>query len=94
MSPAVVPHMDTVFSIVRKMYDGEPTDNMDDLDVNAAIWGIFLNTTLQAAVHLGQDDAENSRFVKNDLWKSVKQFFKETQKLIKNQTENQWCDHD
>ena len=57
-SPAVVPRMETVFSIVRKIYDREPTDNMDDLDVNAAIWGIFLNTFLRAAVHLGQDHAE------------------------------------
>ena len=58
MSPAVVPRVDTVFSIVRKIYDREPTDNMDDLDVNAAIWGLFLNTFLRAAVHLGQDYAE------------------------------------
>ena len=30
---------------------------MDDLDVNRAIWSIFLNTTLR--VHLGQDDEAN-----------------------------------
>ena len=44
---------------------------MEDLDVNAAIWGIFLNTTLQAPVHLGQDYEVNLRFVKNHLWKSL-----------------------
>ena len=38
---------------------------MDDLDVNMAIRGIFLNTTLQAAVHLGQDYEANLRYVKN-----------------------------
>ena len=38
MSPAVVSHMDTDCAIVRKIYDREPTDNMEDLDVNAAIW--------------------------------------------------------
>ena len=55
--------------------------------MNAAIWGIFLNTTLQAAVHLGQDYAENLRFVNIHLGKSMKQLFKETEKLIENQTE-------
>ena len=30
-------------------------DPMDDLDVNMAIWCILLSTTLQAAVHFGQD---------------------------------------
>ena len=44
---------------------------MDDLDVNMAIWGVFLNATLRAAVHLGQDYEAKSRYVKNDLWNSV-----------------------
>ena len=59
---------------------------MDDLDVNMAVWGIFLKTTLQAAVHLGQDYDANLRFVKNHLWNSVKQLFNETGKLIRGQT--------
>ena len=32
---------------------------MDDLDVNMAICCIFLNTSLLAAVHLGQDHEAN-----------------------------------
>ena len=35
---------------------------MKNLDVNAAIWCIFLSVTLQAAVHLGKDFLENSTF--------------------------------
>ena len=54
--------------------------------MNAAIWGLFMNTTPQAAVHLGQDDDQNLRFVKDRFWSSLKKLFKETQKLIKNQT--------
>ena len=46
---------------------------MNDLDVNMAIWGIFLNTSLQAAVHLGQDHEANLRYVKNHFWNSVGQ---------------------
>ena len=60
---------------------------MEDLDVNAAIWGMFMNTTLQAAVHLGQDYDQNLRFVKNHFWSSWNKLFKETEKMIKDQKE-------
>ena len=75
--------MDKVYSIVRKTYDRGPTD---DLNVNAAIWGMFMNTILQAAVHLGQDYDQNLRFVKNHFWSSLMKLLKETENLIKNQT--------
>ena len=39
ISSAVVSYKDNVCSIVRKTYDREPTDNMEDLDVNAAMGG-------------------------------------------------------
>ena len=52
-----------------------------------AIWGRLLNATLQAAVHLGQADEANLRFVKNHLRNSVGQLFSETGKLISGQTE-------
>ena len=82
MSPATVQHTETVLSIIRKIYEREPDDPVGDLDVNMAIWCIFLNTTLQAAVHLGRDCEVNLRFVKNHLWNSVGQSFNETGKLI------------
>ena len=63
--------MEAVFSIVRKIYEREPDDPLEDWDVSIAIWDMFLNATLQAAVHLGQDDEANLRFVKNHLWNSV-----------------------
>ena len=46
-----------------------------------------MNTTLLAAVHLGQDNDQNLRFVKNHVWSSLKRLFNETEKLIKKQTE-------
>ena len=88
-----VHHMEAVFSIVRKIYERGPDDPIDDLDVNMAIWGTFPKTTLQAAVHLGQDYGANLRFVKNHLWNSVGQLFNEIGKLISEQTENYWCKH-
>ena len=71
----------------QKIFEREPADPMEDLDVNAAIWGIFLNTTLQAVVRLGQDYEVDLRFVKNHLWKSLEQLFNETRRLIRHQTE-------
>ena len=55
ISPDCVPHMDKVFSIVRKNLDRKPTDNLKGFDVNPAIWGKCMSVTLQAAVHLGRD---------------------------------------
>ena len=78
MSPAAVPHMEKVYSIVRQIYGRSPTDDLNDLDENNALWGIFMNVTLQAAVHLGRDYMVNPRFTKNQLLMSVKQFFQVT----------------
>ena len=47
--------MDKVYSIVRKTCGrGLMDDILEDLDVNAAIWRMFVNTTHQAAVHFSQ----------------------------------------
>ena len=53
---------------------GSTDDNMTTLWV-IWIWiwlfGTFLNTALQAAVHLGQDHDANLHYVKNHLWNSA-----------------------
>ena len=46
-----------------------------------------MNTTPQAAVHLGRDFLDNLRLTKRELLRAVKQLFQVTEKLIKNQTE-------
>ena len=79
--------MEKVYSIVRQIYGRNPTNDLNDLDVNIALWNIFLNVKLQAAVHLGQDYMENLRFTKNQLLKYGKEFCLMNEKLIKNQTE-------
>ena len=51
---------------------------MDDMDVDMAIWGTFLNATRRrAAVHLGQDYEASLRYVIKHLWNSVGQSFNE-----------------
>ena len=87
VSLAIIHHLETVFSTVREIYGREHDDPMNDLDVNVAFWSIFLNATLRAAVHLGQDYEANLRYVGSDLWNSVGLFFRETGKLISEQKE-------
>ena len=73
VSPDTIHDTEAVFSIVRAIYAREHDDPMNDLDVNMVIWGIFLNATLRAPVHLGQDYEVNLRYVKNNSWNSVGQ---------------------
>ena len=48
---------------------------------------MFMNTTLRAAVHLGNDDEANLRYVKNHLWKTAGLLFRETEELVSGQAE-------
>ena len=91
VSPATVHRTEAVFSIVREVYGREHDDPVEDLDVHMAIWSIFLNATLRAAVHLGQDHESNLRYVKNHFWKSVGQLFNENEKLSGRIKKNHWC---
>ena len=50
---------------MRKIYDRKSTDDLNGLDVNTAVTGIFMSVTLQAAVHLGRDYLQNLRSIKN-----------------------------
>ena len=62
---------------------------MEDLDVNISIWSIFMTATLQAAVHLGIDYAENLHSAKNQPKRTVQQLFNVSSKLIKDPKEIQ-----
>ena len=67
--------------MVRKIYGKERGDPMEDLNVNLTIWGMFMNTTLRAAVHLGKDHDSSKDHDKNLRFKT------ETDKLISGHTE-------
>ena len=62
---------------------------MEDLDVHSVIWRMFMNVTLEAAVHLGNDHLENLRSTQNQPQCTVKQWFDVTRKLVKEQKEIQ-----
>ena len=61
-------HVEKVFPIVRKIYEWKPTDDVKDLDVNTAIWCIFMSDTLQAAVHLVPENSMNFRSVEKSIF--------------------------
>ena len=58
------------------------------------MWDIFMDVTLQAAVHLGRDYMENLRFTENQLQKSAKQLLQVTEKVEQGSDRNQLSDHD
>ena len=57
------------------------------LDLNAAIWSVFMSVTLQAAGHVGTDYTGNLRSTRNQSKKSLRQLFQVTRKLITDRTE-------
>ena len=67
ISTAYVPHLEQVFSNARQKFGRKVEDKMEDLDVNTSRWGIFMTATLQAAVHLENDDVENLHCTKISL---------------------------
>ena len=87
ISRANVPHLEKVYSNLRQQLKRKPEDQMEDLDVSALIWGMFMTVTLPAAVHLGNDYLENLQSTKNQPQRTVKQLFDVTKKLIMDQKE-------
>ena len=70
--------MEAVLSMVRKIYGKQHGDPVKYFNMKLAFCGMFMNTTLRAAVHLGKDYDTNMRFVENYLWKTTGQLFRET----------------
>ena len=72
----------------HSLLHGRPSyDPMEDLDVNVALWRVFMNATLKAAVHLRNDHDVNLRYGKNYSWRTTGQLFGDMEKLSSGQTE-------
>ena len=82
--------MKAVFSMVRKIYGRRPGDPMEDLNVNLAIWGMFMNTTLRAAVHLGKDCDTHLRFCKELFLENNRTAFQGDRKAGQCSERNRW----
>ena len=72
--------MEAVFSVVRNIYGHEHDDPMDDLDVNMALWGIFM---IEQQFILDK----TMRRIRIIVCNSVGQLFSETEKMIREQKE-------
>ena len=59
IQPQTISCTEGVYDMVRKIYGRPPDDPVEDLDENVAIWRIFMNPSLKAAVHLGNDHDVN-----------------------------------
>ena len=90
ISPHTLPKMETVFDIVRKIYGRPSDDHVEDLDVNVAIWGVFMNATPKAAVHFGKDYDTNLRFVKNSSLENNRTAFQRNRKADQWSDRNHW----
>ena len=93
ISPNTSHCMEAVLSMVRKIYGKQPGDPVNYFNMKLAFCGMFMNTTLRAAVHLGKDYDTNMRFVENYLWKTTGQLFRET-KADQWSNRNHWHKHD
>ena len=66
-SPQTICYTEAVHDMVRKIYGRPSDDPIEDLNGNVAIWWIFMNSTLEAAIHLGNDHDANLRILKNSF---------------------------
>ena len=82
ISPDTSHYMEAIFSMFRKIYGKQPGDPVEDLNVNLAIWWMFMNTTLHAAVHFGKDYDTKLHYAKNHIWDSLGQLFDEIKRLM------------
>ena len=58
-------YLKKVFSNLQQKMVYNPENEMLDIDVNALMWRMFMSTTMDAAVHLGEDYEENLRSTRN-----------------------------
>ena len=59
ISPQTTSFSEAVYDMVRKIYERPSDDPVEDVNVNVALWGFFMNSTLEAAIHLGNDHDAN-----------------------------------
>ena len=72
---------------VRARLNRDPGDEVEEIDKHSLIWGIFMTSSMYAAIFLGKDYSENLRSVTNpDQKPTVQKLFDVTQKLIREQT--------
>ena len=69
---------------VRARLNRDPGDEVEETDKHSLIWGIFMTSSMYAAIFVGKDYSEKLRSVRNtDHKPTVQKLFDVTQKLIR-----------
>ena len=96
MSVPYVPHLERVYSNLRQKIGRKSWVDMNNLDTNSLMWGMFMSATLDAAVHLGKllfgeftfdqkirhNERKDTCSTCHKSWSQIKQKFKVYQRLI------------
>ena len=73
---------------LRKMSDRSPEDAMQDIDARSMIWGVFMSSTLEASVFMGNNYSDNLHSIKNTGKNlTLKLMFEISEKLILEQSD-------
>ena len=56
--------LDRVNDRLRKILDRSPEDAMQDIDKRSMIWRMFMSSTLEASVFMGNNHSDNSHSIK------------------------------
>ena len=60
---------------------------MEAMKTNVLVWGLFMSSSMKAAIHLGPNYLANSEIYKNTKFEDIESVFNITQKLAKEHSE-------
>ena len=61
---------------------GHSTFAIEAINTNVLIWGLFMSSSMKAAIHLGPNDTDNLEVCKNTNCEEIQNLFNVTQKLV------------
>ena len=82
-------HMSKVFHNLQKKLRAAkelPKFTMEAYKTNVLVWGLFVSSSMKAAIHLGPSNTDNLEVHKNAKFEEIQNLFDITQKLV---SENQ-----
>ena len=68
-------------NLQKKLGITEGSEELGPMNTNILIWGLFMSSSMRAAIHLGQTDTENMAVFKNMRVEEIQNVFKITQRL-------------
>ena len=63
------------------------TSSMDAYKTSVLIWGMFMTSSMKAAIHLGPNFKSNSELKENTKFEDIESVFNITQKLVREHSE-------